>query len=101
MAKTEPMDKLYARAMEERVRAEYGFILPDGHTEPSEFMAEHAREGNGSKRRRGKPGKPYRKSKAHPDAPVTPLVLNDCHLMCFADEMEQESITFVTMTASA
>lgn len=101
MAKPDPMDKLYMQAMEARIRAEYGFILPDGCTDSSEFMAEQAREGNGSKRRRGKPGKPYRKSKAHPDAPVTPLVLNDYHLMCFADAMEQEGITFVTMTVRA
>lgn len=101
MAKPEPMDKLYARAMEQRIRAEYGFIVPDGHTKPSEFLAAQAREGNGSKRRRGKPGKPYRKSEADPGAPVTPLVLNDFHLMCFADAMEQEGITFVAMTVRA
>lgn len=101
MAKPEPMDKLYMQAMEARIRAEYGFILPDGSTDPSEFMAEQAREGNGSKRRRGKPGKPYRKNEADADTPVTPLVLNDYHLMCFADAMEQEGITFVTMTVRA
>ena len=99
MAKPQPMDKLYAQAMEQRIRAEYGFILPDGSTDPNEFMAEQAREGNGSKRRRGKPGKLYRKSEADADTPVTPLVLNDYHLMCFADAMEQGGITFVTMTA--
>lgn len=101
MAKPEPMDKLYARAMEARIRAEYGFLLPDGCTDPSEFIAEQAREGNGSKRRRGKPGKPYSKSEADADTPVTPLVLNDYHLRCFADAMEQEGITFLTMTVRA
>lgn len=101
MAKPDPMDKLYARAMEQRIRAEYGFILPDGSTDPSEFIAEQAREGNGSKRRRGKPGNPYRKNEQHPEAPVTPLVLNDYHLMCFADAMEQEGISFVAMTVRA
>jgi hypothetical protein len=101
MAQTESMDKLYAQAMEARIRAEYGFLLPDGCTDPSEFMAEQARKGNGSKQRRGKPGKPYRRSEADADTPVTPLVLNDYHLMCFADAMEQEGITFVTMTVRA
>ncbi len=101
MAKTEAMGKLYARAMEARIRAEYGFILPDGSADPSEFLAAQAREGNGSKRRRGKPGKPNRKNEAHPNGPVTPLVLNDYHLICFADAMEQEGITFVTMTVRA
>lgn len=88
----EQMHKLYLAAMERSIRAAYGYILPD------EEVAELSRERNGSKRRRGKPKTPYRKSESHPDAPVTPLVLKDFELMCFADAMEHEQVDFVTMT---
>ena len=81
--------------MENSIRAANGTIVPD------EEAAELQRERNGSKRRRGKPKTPYRKSEAHPDAPVTPLVLKDFELTCFADAMEHEQVTFVTMRVQA
>lgn len=100
MSKEEPMSKeemhkLYLQAMESSIRAAYGYVLPD------EDVAELSRAWNGSKRRRGKPKTPYRKSEAHPDAPVTPLVLKDFELTCFADAMEHEQVTFVTITVRA
>ncbi len=91
----EEMHKLYLAAMERSIRAAYGTIVSD------EEAAVLHRARNGSKRRRGKPKTPYRKSEAHPDAPVTPLVLKDFELMCFADAMEQEQVAFVTMTVRA
>lgn len=91
----EQMHKLYLQAMEKSIRAAYGYIVPD-----EEAAALH-RARNGSKRRRGKPKTPYRKSEAHPDEPVTPLVLKDFELMCFADAMEHEQVTFVTMAVRA
>ena len=91
----EEMHKLYLQAMERSIRAAYGTIVSD------EEAAVLHRARNGSKRRRGKPKTPYRKSEAHPDAPVTPLVLKDFELMCFADAMEQEQVAFVTMTVRA
>lgn len=91
----EEMHKLYLQAMERSIWAAYGTIVSD------EEAAILHRARNGSKRRRGKPKTPYRKSEAHPDAPVTPLVLKDFELMCFADAMEQEQVAFVTMAVRA
>lgn len=91
----EEMHKLYLQAMESGIRAAYGTIVSD------EEAAILHRARNGSKRRRGMPKTPYRKSEAHPDAPVTPLVLKDFELMCFAHAMELEQVAFVSMTVRA